>query len=147
MDSSRPIRGSCHCGNIKFVFARLSDKASLPARECACSFCQKHGGVWTSDPKGSLRMSVADVNKVDEYRFGSETAEFYVCLSCGVVPLVLSRSDEVQYAVVNVNTFDDVQGLEVSEAKTDFSGEATEARLDRRKKNWIADVKIVSTLA
>ena len=51
------IRGSCHCGNISFELNWLPDPTEIPARACNCSFCTKHGGVWTSLPTGSLRIS------------------------------------------------------------------------------------------
>jgi hypothetical protein len=41
-----------------------------------------------------------------------------------------------RYAVVNVNTFDNVDRAELSEAQTDFEGETTDSRLARRRRNW-----------
>ena len=29
------------------------DPKEIPARACDCTFCQKHGGVWTSNPRGA----------------------------------------------------------------------------------------------
>ena len=143
MSSYRSIQGSCHCGNISFRFARGTDEALLGVRECGCSFCRKHGGVWTSDPSGSLRLAVSEPQNVNKYRFGTETADFYVCSKCGVVPAVLSEIDGSLYAVVNVNTFEEVDGLDMVESRSDFSGEELEGRLDRRCKNWIPDVLLV----
>ena len=47
------IRGGCHCGNIRFSLSWEPDPAEIPARACICSFCTKHGGVWTSNPRAS----------------------------------------------------------------------------------------------
>ncbi|MEZ5832526.1 MAG: hypothetical protein R3D05_15240 [Dongiaceae bacterium] len=44
--------------------------------------------------------------------------------------------DETQYAVINVNTFDDVDRADLIETATDFEGETTEDRLARRRRNW-----------
>ena len=41
-----------------------------------------------------------------------------------------------RYAVVNVNTFDNVDRKELVAAPADFEGETTENRLARRKRNW-----------
>jgi hypothetical protein len=42
----------------------------------------------------------------------------------------------IRYAVFNVNTFDDVDRLELVETATNFDGETTESRLARRRRNW-----------
>ena len=54
------IHGSCHCGNIAFDLVWEPAPAEIPARACTCSFCRKHGGVWTSNPRGSLRVTERD---------------------------------------------------------------------------------------
>jgi hypothetical protein len=41
-----------------------------------------------------------------------------------------------RYAVLNVNTFDDVDRSGLVETATDFEGETTENRLARRRRNW-----------
>jgi hypothetical protein len=48
------ISGRCHCGNISFALDWRPEPSEIPARACTCSFCAKHGGVWTSCPTGSL---------------------------------------------------------------------------------------------
>ena len=85
------IRGKCHCGNISFSLAWDPDPAQIPARACGCSFCVKHGGVWTSNPAGALVVEVRDRSLVSAYEFGTRTARFHVCTRCGVVPVVTSR--------------------------------------------------------
>jgi hypothetical protein len=44
--------------------------------------------------------------------------------------------DGTQYAVINVNTFDNVDRADLVEAAATFEGETTEARLARRRRNW-----------
>jgi len=46
------------------------------------------------------------------------------------------------YAVVNVNTFEGVQQSALARTATNFDGEATGDRLERRKRNWIRTVRI-----
>jgi len=135
------IKGRCHCGNIAFSLTWEPDPVEIPARACGCSFCVKHGGVWTSNPKGSLRVAVQDLSLVSKYAFGTRTADFHVCARCGIVPVVTSRIDGHLYAVVSVNAFEGVEPARVQRAPMDFDREGTDDRLARRKRNWIADVR------
>jgi len=134
------IRGKCHCGNISFSLSWEPDPAEIPARACGCSFCTKHGGVWTSNPKGVLRVATQDPSLVSKYAFGTKTAEFHVCTRCGIVPVVTSLIDGRLYAVVSVNAFEGVDPALLGRAPMNFDGEGNDSRLARRKRNWIADV-------
>ena len=134
------IRGRCHCGNITFTLTWEPDPLEIPARACTCSFCTKHGGVWTSNPNGSLRICIAEASLVSKYAFGTRTAEFHVCSRCGVVPVVTSEIDARVYAVVSVNAFEGVEPSLMRHAPATFEGEDECSRLARRKRNWIGDV-------
>lgn len=136
------IHGKCHCGNISFSLTWEPSPTEIPARTCTCSFCTKHGGVWTSNPAGALEVMVKDPSLVSKYAFGTRTAEFHICARCGIVPVVTSRIDGHLYAVVSVNAFEDVDQSLLRRASASFDGEGTESRLARRKRNWIANVKI-----
>lgn len=135
------INGRCHCGNISFKLDWKTDPVEIPARACGCTFCRKHGGVWTSNPRSSLDVVVKDPQRAGRYAFGTGTAEFHVCAGCGVVPVVTSRIDGRLYAVVSVNAFDDVDPALLRHASANFDAEDEAARLSRRKRNWIADVR------
>lgn len=134
------ISGGCHCGNIAFVFSIEPDPAEIAARACGCSFCVKHGGVWTSSPTASLRIDIKEEQAVSRYAFGTRTAQFHVCQRCGVVPLATSTIEGQEYAVVNVNTFENIPSALLRHAPASFEGEGEGDRLARRAKNWIADV-------
>lgn len=136
------IRGKCHCGNITFVLEWPDDSPGIPARACGCSFCVKHGGVWTSNPKARLAATVRDAGLVSMYAFGTRTATFHVCKHCGAVPFVVSDIEGHTYAAVNVNTFEGVEESRLRRSGADFEGEDTQTRLARRARNWIADVRI-----
>ena len=137
------IAGSCHCRNICFTLAWDPDPAEIVARACTCSFCTRHGGVWTSCPTGSLEVTVREPALVSRYAFGTRTAEFHVCSRCGVVPVVTSRIEGRLYAVVSVRAFESVEPALLRHAPASFDGESEEVRLERRQRNWIADVRYV----
>ena len=138
------ITGSCHCGNIRFTLDWQPDPVEIPARACGCSFCVKHGGVWTSCPDGRLVVRVRDPDDVARYMFGTRTAEFHVCRRCGVVPLVTSLIDGRVHAVVSVNAFDEAGAARVQRQGASFDGESEGDRLSRRQRHWIGHVEFVS---
>ncbi len=134
------VSGSCHCGNIQWTIHTDVELDDLPRRKCGCSYCKKHGAVYTSDPKGKLKIRIKDKGKVRLYRFGTKTADVYVCSVCGVEPFFISRINGNDYAVVNLNTSVDPALSTEKYVKTDFSKETKEERLDRRSKTWIPKV-------
>jgi hypothetical protein len=137
------ISGRCHCGNISFVLDWKPEPSDIPARACTCTFCTKHGAVWTACPTGLLKVAIRDSRLVSDYTFETETAQFRVCTRCGVVPLATSLIDGWLYAVVNVNTFEGVESSMLRRSSVTLDGEACDDRLARRKRNWIADVVFV----
>jgi len=140
--SAMHITGKCHCGNITLELDWEGDCPEIPARACGCSFCRKHGGVWTSNPRAALKVAIRNVSLVSKYVFGSRTATFCVCSRCGAVPIVTSEIANHLYAVVNVNALENVDPAWLRPATADFEGEDVDSRLARRKRNWIADVRI-----
>lgn len=141
-----PIIGSCHCGNIQYEFIHPdfdpNSDAKLPVRRCTCSFCIKHGGIYTSHPKGALNVQIEDESFVHRYQFGTKSAHFYICKRCGIFPFVTSEVEGNTYAVVNVNTFDNVNHDNFIPADTDFEAEDVTDRLGRRTQTWISTVTI-----
>ena len=135
------INGKCHCGNISFTLKWEPDPTEIPARACDCTFCTKHGGVWTSNPRGVLRVVVRDPTQRRPYQFGTRTADFHICTRCGVVPVVTCYLEGRLYAVVSVNAFEGVDASLLRRSPMHFDGEGTDDRLARRKRNWIADVE------
>jgi len=135
------IAGKCHCGNISYTMEFDGALADIPVRACTCSFCVKHGGAWTSHPGARLDVTVRDPARHARYEFATKTAEFHICTGCGVVPLVTCRLDDRTLAVVNVNTFDDIDLSTLKKAPMSFEGEQIEQRLARRQRNWISDVR------
>jgi hypothetical protein len=136
------IKGKCHCGNIALELDWEGDSPEIPARACGCSFCVKHGGVWTSNPRAKLTVDIGNASHLSKYAFGTRTATFYVCSRCGTVPIVTSEIAGHLYAVVNVNALENIDESWLRRASANFEGEDIESRVARRKRNWIADVSI-----
>jgi hypothetical protein len=130
-----PYPGGCHCQNIALRLESDKTPTELPLRTDTCSFCNKHHAIYTSDPQGELHLAVRDEDVVERYRFGTKTADFLVCKSCGV--FVAAYMPEPSLAVINVN---------VLEARADFlqnelqvanlDAESLEQRLARRRARW-----------
>jgi len=135
------LKGSCHCGNIRLELDWQAESIEIPARACTCSFCRERGGVWTACHDGMLAVRTRDPDEVSRYAFDTKTAQFHICKRCGAVPVVTSRIDGRVYAVVNVNTFDDVDPSLLRFAPVSFDGEDQANRLTRRAKHWIAHVE------
>jgi len=138
------IDGSCHCGNITFRLDWGGNPSEIPARACDCTFCVKHGGVWTSSPSGSLEVTVLDARHHQQYEFGTKTAKFHVCAQCGVVPLATSEIDGSTYAVVNVKALIGVDAALFRQVGTSFGAENVVGRLARRSRNWTPRVRFTS---
>ena len=146
-EAQMQVIGKCHCGNITFTLDWPEDQPDVPARACNCSFCVKHGGVWTSNPRAKLSVVLHQADLVSKYVFGTETAAFHICTRCGTVPIVTSEIAGHLYAVVNVNTFENFDSARLRRATASFGDEDVDSRLARRRKNWIADVRILNYIS
>lgn len=140
------LTGRCHCGNLAFRLEIEPDPQEIPARACSCSFCVKHGGVWTSSTAGSLCIRVKEAEQVNRYEFGTRTATFHVCRRCGVVPFVTSDIEGRTYAVVSVNAIENLPDGMLRRGSASFDGEGERERLARRARNWIPDVRHVDDI-
>jgi hypothetical protein len=134
------LRGSCHCGNIRYTLDWPGEPPAIPGRACTCSYCTRHGAVWTAHPDALLTILLDDAARVSRYAFETKTAEFLACAGCGIVPVCISRIDGRDHAVVNVNTFDDAT-IPVEHTKVSFDGENEDRRLVRRRERWIGHVR------
>ncbi len=136
------IEGRCHCGNIRYTLDWPDGDTCIQVRACGCTFCTKHGAAWTSHRDAKLTVDLRDVSLVSKYNFGTATADFYVCARCGAAPFATSLIDDGLYAVVNTNTFEGIAPSSLARRGTNFDGEDTGDRLERRKGSWIPTVRI-----
>jgi hypothetical protein len=101
VNDSSVIRGSCHCGSIRFAFVSTIAAERLCPRACDCSFCQRHGASYISDPNGSLRLEVEKADALGTYRLGHGLAQFVFCRHCGVLVAVLFETEGRRFASLN----------------------------------------------
>jgi hypothetical protein len=139
------IQGKCHCGNIRYTLEWPGDAKDIKVRVCGCTFCVKHGGSWTSHREARLNAQISDASLLSKYNFGHGTGDFHVCARCGVVPFVTSSIDDQLYAVVNINAFENIDVSSLERSASNFDGEEIGDRLERRKRNWIPNVRIAAT--
>ncbi len=138
------LAGACHCGNVRFRLQSTLPAAELQVRRCACTFCSKHACCYISDPQGELVVEVRDPALLASYRFGTRTADFFVCKECGVMPFVTSEIDGTTYAVVNANTLDAAKDFRDRAQAMDYNNENEPQRLERRRQHWIGRVRIAA---
>lgn len=136
------FEGGCHCGGIRYVFTTKRPPAEWPVRRCTCSYCSRLGARYTSGADTQLDVVVQDASLAGRYEFGTKTAQFFRCARCGVMNFAHCKIGETTYAVLNVNTLDDVDTLDLHVADADFEGEDVAQRLDRRQRNWIPRVSL-----
>jgi len=129
--------GGCHCGNIQVRLRLSKPPQDSPLRACACSFCRAHNTRTVSDPAGLFELWTRDWSLIEPYRFGSCTADYFVCRRCGVYVGAVCDTPVGTRAVVNVTCLADRASFTQVPAVSNYDGEKAEARLSRRAVNWM----------
>ena len=128
--------GGCHCGNLSWRLTSALAAAALPARACQCGFCLRHGALTTSDPAGALGFAVRDASLLLRYRFATRSAEFLVCLRCGVYAGALMEERGRWCAIANLNTLVGRERIAPVPQPMHYDGEDETARRARRSARW-----------
>jgi hypothetical protein len=129
-------RGGCHCGALGFEYRTDKPPAEWPVRACQCSFCLKHGGIYTSDPAGSLRFTHEDESALVRYRFGQKTADFVFCGRCGGYLGAVTEEGGQSLIVINLRALDpQPEGLPPAQPMS-YEGESKGERDSRRSARW-----------
>ena len=134
------VTGACHCGNLTYTL-EWPDAEEMRFVRCGCSFCAKHGSIYTSHPRAALAGQVRDGSALSRYTFASRTAEVFVCARCGVAPWIASVIAGRTYAVVNASTFDVPPRADAVPLRPHDS-EPVEDRIALRARRWIPTVEI-----
>jgi hypothetical protein len=105
------FHGGCHCGLLRVAFSTEMNPGNIIPRSCDCSFCQKHGAAYVSDPAGHLSVTAHNPDALRRYRQGSNTAEFLVCDRCGVLVAVVFEHGARIYGAVNARSLEGPTGF------------------------------------
>jgi len=141
-DRPATVHGSCHCGGVQVEFSTSKELARTTPRACDCSFCQKHGAAYVSDPSGRLRITVAEPDALHSYRQGSKTARFQLCGRCGVLVAVVFEHQGNIYGAVNVGCLDErsLFGTPVPASPQQLT---PEEKVSRWLQVWVPDVQVM----
>jgi len=72
------IRGSCHCGAVRFEFG---DQPQWLTR-FNCSFCRRAGVLWAYAERNRIALNF-EANATSRYIWGDKTLAFHICKICG----------------------------------------------------------------
>lgn len=80
-------------------------------------------------------FDIPDRDKLQRYRFGLGSADFFICRSCGVYVAAVMTSPRGQFATINVNA---LRGpLRTPEATpVTYDGESADEKQARREQRW-----------
>ena len=97
----RKLRGSCHCGKVRFEIEADPSYVS----QCNCSICTKKG-VLNHRVKPERFRLISGEENLTLYQFNTMTACHYFCKTCGIHPFTHPRTFPDEYTV-NFRCLDD----------------------------------------
>ena len=128
--------GHCHCGAIGFTYTTSRAPAEWFIRACQCAFCRAHGVLTTSDPAGSLAFGCTDPARLERYRFGLRTADFFLCNRCGVYVGAAMATASGRYGIISVNALAALPAELARPQPMSYEGETGAQREGRRAERW-----------
>jgi hypothetical protein len=129
---SHMVSGACHCRNLSYELSTLTPINDIRARACDCRFCRIHAARNWSDSAGSAVIRIANLQELQKYRFGLQTADFYICRVCGTYLGAVLMDDDGTWSTVNLR----LSELTVTEEIAAYGTEDTAGRIRRRKRVW-----------
>lgn len=126
----------CHCGVLTARYATAIETSAWSVRACQCSFCRCHGAITTSDPSGLLTFRCNEAASLQRYRFGARTADFFLCMECGVYVGAQMKSEKGRFGIVNVQTLRPLPGFATVPEPMDYETESGPMRRLRREAVW-----------
>jgi hypothetical protein len=100
-------QGSCYCGNITVTVTCDTPLSEIKPRACDCTFCQMHGAHWFSTPNAHLEIEIQNEAAINLFEQGSESARFWLCQRCGVMPAVTCDIEGDRKGAVNAKVMID----------------------------------------
>jgi hypothetical protein len=144
LSNASVFRGGCHCGQLRVAFSTALDPASITPRACDCSFCQKHGAAYVSDPAGQLSVIMQSSDALRRYQQGSNTAEFLLCNRCGVLVAVVFEHNARIYGAVNAPSLEGSTGFgRAVPASPQLL--ARDEKVARWSQLWVPDVELLTS--
>jgi hypothetical protein len=126
----------CHCGNVEVRFDTPTALADLQPRSCQCTFCTRHRSRTVADPQGRAIVRVRDEAQLSRYQWGTRSAEFLVCRTCGGYAGAVMTSGARKYMTVNVNLAEDPSRFTRPALPVNYDAETPEERRKRREAAW-----------
>ena len=84
------IKGSCHCGAVRFELADTPDWLT----ECNCSICRRLGALWAHADPARVTL-IRDGDATISYVWGDRDLAFHTCRNCGCTTHWESLNSEV----------------------------------------------------
>lgn len=135
------LNGSCHCGAVRAAFMPSKPAGDLRLRACQCGFCRRHGARTTSDPAGSVHITVTP-GALRRYRFGRRQVDAFLCGECGVYVGSFLTTEGRLIGTLNIAGVD-LEGFSGRTAEPVAYDDETDAqRLARRKAKWTPAVLV-----
>ncbi len=124
-------QGSCYCGNITVTVKTEEPFLTATPRQCDCDFCRMNAAAWASVPDAVLEIEIQNEAAINLFEQGSDTARFWLCQRCGVVPAVTCDIDGHRKGAVNANCM-----LEHKDFPAARQVSPKELSADQKKDRW-----------
>lgn len=115
-----------------YEISTATSSSEIIARCCDCSFCRMHAATTWSDAAGSATIRVNKFANLQKYRFGLQTADFFICKVCGAyIGAVLTKGDKL-WSTLNLR----LSGLNSATRQASYGDEDASRRVERRQQSW-----------
>ena len=141
----KEYHGSCHCENFRYELS-WPENTEMVGRSCDCSFCSRHGAIWSSHRSAEAKIKIQNRQEIIHYRFGQRTAEFHICAVCGIVAAAVWKDKTTNLGVININTLDNAFDKYIKRVTTHFDSENRLSRETRRRASWMPMLEVTPAL-
>ena len=110
--TNRTLRGSCHCGAVKF---QVQADPAQGASRCNCSVCTKLGALGGIVKPEAFELMTPEA-ELGVYEWGAKISKRYFCQACGTHCFGRGHLAEIggDFVSFSYNTIDDFELSELS---------------------------------